>query len=145
MKFACLLLLLSVGLAHCQNTYPRAVFQNQILSNHSYVDVTRIGGGDEHSLQCQTDLSTCCSRDEGVHRGDWYFPNGRRLQFNADLSQRRYAQRVTIEQYYYYDENTLPLGIYRCDIPTIAIHDNNIRESFYVGLYPPNGRLTLSQ
>ena len=37
---------------------------------------------------------------------------------------------------------TGPTGIYRCDIPTIAVHDDNdisVRETVYVGLYPTDG------
>ena len=33
------------------------------------------------SVQCHTDLTTCCTGGQGIHRGDWYFPNGDRLQF----------------------------------------------------------------
>ena len=37
------------------------------------------------SVQCLTDLSTCCSGNEGPHRGDWYFPDGIRLPFTGEL------------------------------------------------------------
>ena len=36
----------------------------------------------------------------------------------------------------------MPSGIYRCEIPTNAVHDNNdisVRESVYVGLYATGG------
>ena len=35
-----------------------------------------------------------------------------------------------------------PSGIYRCDIPTVAVHDDNdlsVRETVYVGLYASGG------
>ena len=36
---------------------------------------------------------------------------------------------------------TGPTGIYRCDIPTNAVHhyDNSLRETVYVGLYVSGG------
>ena len=37
----------------------------------------------------------------------------------------------------------LPSGIYRCDIATNAVHDNNdisVRDSVYVGLYANGGK-----
>ena len=71
------LLMLSVCLAelHCQTTFPYVSFLGQTLANHSYVDLSAVGseydGSD--SVQCHTDLSTCCSSGQGNHRGDWYF------------------------------------------------------------------------
>ena len=32
-----------------------------------------------------------------------------------------------------------PTGIYRCDIETVAVHDNDMRETVYVGLYTSDG------
>ena len=79
------LLLLSVCLAeiHCQTSFPYVSFMGQTLANHSYVDLSTVGSGYDgsDSVQCHTDLSTCCSNAQGPHRGDWYFPNGTRLPF----------------------------------------------------------------
>ena len=50
-------------------------------------------------VQCHTDLSTCCSGTQGIHRGDWYFPNGDRLPFPGDIGdifESRVAQRVDL-------------------------------------------------
>ena len=112
----------------------------QTLSNHSYVDLTLVGnerldGG--HSVQCHTDLSTCCSATEGPHRGDWYFPNGDRLPFpdGSDILESRNYQRVDLHR----NDGTGPAGIYRCDIPTNAVNDNGLRETVYVGLYAGGG------
>ena len=72
-------LLWSLVEVHSQ-TFPYVSFKGQTLANHSYVDFSLVGyGGD--SVQCHTDLTTCCSGNQGIHRGDWYFPNGDRLQF----------------------------------------------------------------
>ena len=64
------LLLLSVCLAeiHCQTTFPYVSFLGQTLANHSYVDLSLVrdyyDGSD--SVQCRTDLLTCCSGSQGL-------------------------------------------------------------------------------
>ena len=35
-------------------------------------------------VMCHTDLTSCCNRNQGVHCGDRYFPNGVRLLFLTD-------------------------------------------------------------
>ena len=105
----------------------------QNLPDHSYVDLSTVGsasgGGD--SVQCHTDLNTCCSGSQGSYRGDWYFPDGTRLPFSGGMYESRGVslRRTTA---------TGPTGIYRCDIPTYAVHDDtdrSVRETVYVGLY----------
>ena len=96
---------------------------------------------DSDSVVCHTDLSTCCSGGQGVHRGNWYFPNGTRLPFlgsNVPIGLGRWAQIAIIRRT---GGATGPTGIYRCDIPTVAVHnsDDSLRVSVYVGLYPANG------
>ena len=113
----------------------------QNLSNNSYVNLSTVGsaGDNSDSVVCHTDLSTCCSGGQGVHRGDWYFPNGTRLQFSGDIREARGAQKVFIRHTSGTHETT---GIYRCDVPTNAVHyeeDTSVRDTVYVGLYPPDG------
>ena len=86
------------------------------------------------SVVCHTDLVTCCSGRQGIHRGDWYFPDGSVLPFRGPIYEGRAAQRVVLRR----TTATGPTGIYRCDIPTEAVHDNtdrSVRETVYVGLY----------
>ena len=88
---------------------------------------------------CITDLSTCCSASQGIHRGDWYFPDGDRLPFNGDIYENRGPQRVYLRRN---DNANSPTGIYRCDIPTNAVHhptDTSVRDTVYVGLYTSSG------
>ena len=65
-------------------TYSYVSFRGKTLANHSCLDFSLVGplktGSD--SVQCHTDLTTCCTGGQGIHRGDWYFPNGTRLQFS---------------------------------------------------------------
>ena len=126
---------------HCQQTFPYVSFMGQTLTNHSYVDLSLVGTSDSNSVQCQTDLDTCCSSTEGSHRGDWYFPNGNRLPFtrDGDIFEQRVSQRVDLRRLY---SATSPSGIYCCDIPTNAVYDNtdsSVRDPVYVGLYASGG------
>ena len=124
----------------CQQTFPYVSFMGQTLADHSYVDISQVGTGSA-AVYCHTDLSTCCRGAQGWHRGDWYFPNADRLLFPSygDIFEFRTAQRVDIRR----ENNAMePTGIYRCDIPTEAVHhptDNSLRASVYVGLYPSTG------
>ena len=99
-----------------------------------------VNGSD--SVQCHTDLDSCCSGAQGVHRGDWYFPDGDRLHFPdgaTPIFESRQAQRVYIRRINNANE---PTGIYRCDIATHDVHhdfDNSVRASVYVGLYTSTG------
>ena len=121
-------------------TVPYVSFMGTNLPNHSYVDLTLVGsagdGGD--SVQCHTDLSTCCSGAQGENRGDWYFPNGDRLRFSNgpdDIYETRDAQRVDLRR----RNNGDTSGIYRCDIETNAVNYEDGRETVYVGLYASGG------
>ena len=122
-----------------QQTFPYVTFMGQTLANHSYVDLSLVGYYYSYDrVQCHTDLGTCCRGIHGVHRGDWYFPNGDRLQFSngdGDIYEHRDTQRVDLCRS---NSAISPVGIYRCDIPTVAIHDYDdltVRDTVYVGLY----------
>ena len=144
-----LILLCVVVKVHSQSqTYPFVRFGNTgpALSNHSYMDLTTVGniydGSD--SVQCVTDLETCCHQDQGNDRGDWYFPNGTILKFIAfgdDIAERRGAQRVALRR----KNNGVVNGIYQCTVEINAVHSNNFsdettREVVYVGLYASGGK-----
>ena len=137
----------SVGDVYSQ-TFPYVSFMGQTLANHSYVDLSQVGrpelGGD--SVQCITDLATCCSADDGPHRGDWYFPDGTRPPFSrdGDTYEQREARRVDLRRNR--DANSPTIGIYRCDIPTIVVYDAtdiSVRDTVYVGLYTASGGMLL--
>ena len=109
-----LLCLLSALVEVHSQAVPYVSFMGNYLPNHSYVDLTlvrdAVDGSD--SVQCHTDLVTCCRRAQGDDRGDWYFPNGDRLQFwngPGDIYEQREAQRVDLRR----RNNGDTLGIYR--------------------------------
>ena len=118
------------------------------LPNHAFVNLSLVGNGSD-SVQCHTDLSTCCSGNatsgQGVDRGDWYFPSGDRLNFSrgsGDIFESRMAQRVDLRRR---NNANMPSGIYRCTVETNAVHsvDNTDRETVYAGIYATGGKLTL--
>ena len=126
-------------------TYPYVSFKGQTLAKYSYVDLSLVGSDDTSSVQCITDLSTCCTGEQGAHRGDWYFPNGTRLPFtdSSAIYENRLAQRVDLRRKK--NQNYTP-GMYHCNISTIAVHkdadaddDTSVGEIVYVGLYHSGG------
>ena len=127
---------------HSHPFSPYVSFMGANLLNHSYVDLTAVGN-ENSKVQCHTDLISCCNRTQGINRGDWYFPNGSRLQFNGDrgdIFEQRVAERVDLRRRNDGDTS----GIYRCDIETNHNHihnasDNTTRETVYVGLYASGG------
>ena len=142
-----LLFLLSLVEIHCQ-TFPYVSFKNQTLADHSYVDLSTVGyiSDGSNSVQCHTDLNTCCSIAQGIHRGDWYFPDGSVLPFfdayrnMTPFGEGRTARRVEIRR----ANSNAQTGIYRCDIATnaVSVHNNtdiSVRETVYVGLYFTGG------
>ena len=145
MGSAVLVLSLFWSLVHCQQTFPNVSFMGQNLPDHSYVDLSTVGSASDNSdsVVCHTDLETCCSGAQGIHRGDWYFPDGTRVPIPIphevlDISESRGAQSVVI----HHTSATRPTGIYRCDIPTYAVHDDtdiSVRDTVYVGLYVGRG------
>ena len=124
-------------------TVPYISFMGNTLSNHSYVDLSQVGstrdGSDSDTVQCHTDLDTCCRGDWGIHRGDWFAPGSdTRLPFFSevgDIYEDRQGQVIHIRRR---NNPTGPSGIYRCVIATIAVHDDSdqsVGETVYVGLY----------
>ena len=141
MRILIYLVLLLLVEVHSQDTYPYVSFVGYTLANHSYWDLSLVARPDVDnggSLECYTDLGTCCSGGQGIHRGDWYFPDGTRLQFAGSIFENRGAQVVDLRRnsdFFDFENST---GIYRCDIPTNAVHDVtniSVRASIYMGLY----------
>ena len=120
------------------HTAPFVSFMSRTLANHSYVDISQVwSDASSDTVQCYTDLSTCCSGAQGPHQGDWYFPEGNRLPLPdihilPPIYESRQAQTVHLHR----NSGIGPTGIYRCDIETIAgVSGNGMRETVYVGLY----------
>ena len=138
-----LCLLWSLVEIHSLTEYPCVSFMGETLPNHGYVDLSLVGSDYSSSVHCNTDLETCCNRDHGDHRGNWIYPaNESELPLRregTDVYQYRSGQRVDLRQR---NNTDMPSGIYRCDIPTNAVHDDSdlsVKESVYVGLYASGG------
>ena len=124
-------------------TVPYVTFLGNLLSDHSYVDLSQVGsdytGSDSDTVQCHTDLDTCCRSENGIHRGDWFAPGSdTRLPWRSepgDIYEDRQERVVHIRRR---NNPTGPSGIYRCVIATNAVHsdsDQSVGETVYVGLY----------
>ena len=130
-------------------TAPYVSFMGQTLANHSYVDLSLVGEGSSgsDSVQCHTDLSTCCSGAQGQNRGDWYSPGStNRLPFSGevgDIFEHRTDKRVDLRRR---NSATSPVGIYCCGIQTVAVQDfpdTSVRATVCVGLYTGSGGKTM--
>ena len=139
-----LCLLWSLVEVHSETESPYVSFMGETLPNHAYVNLNLVGNDISDGIQCHTDISSCCSQEWGQFDGDW-IPPGReyKLPFannaSADIYEFRGYQRVDMRRR---NNADMPSGIYRCDIPTNAVHDDNdnsVRESAYVGLYASGG------
>ena len=139
-----LTLLWSLAEVHSQTEFPYVSFRGETLPNHGYVVIDDVGRPDEHGgagegVQCHTDLATCCSGAQGMHRGDWYFPNGARLPFTAgDINTFEARTESRVELRHNRGTELPPEGIYRCNIATIAVHDDDdesVGEAVYIGVY----------
>ena len=137
-----LLCLLSTLVEVHSQTVPYVSFMGTNLPNHSYVNLTLVGNAldGSDSVQCHTDLLTCCNQTFGADRGDWYFPEGKRLPFNGDVDiyEFRTAQQVDLRRRKDDDRS----GIYRCTVETNAAHNESGRETVYAGLYASGGGCT---
>ena len=138
------LLLWSLVEVHSQTEFPYVSLMGETLLNHSYVQHTREGRPDDpnysHDIVCHTDLTTYCSRNEGSHRGDWYFPDGTRLPLSGliPIVQHHSTQQVALHRLKVFFSSPFTSGIYRCDIPTND-SDIAVKETVYVGVYATGG------
>ena len=129
---------------YCQTQeYPYVSFNGMVLANHSYVNLLLVNETRSGSVHCHTDLSTCCRSTIGVHRGDWFFPNGSVLlgiSSGDDIYELRGPQRVDLQS----RNNGSASGMYHCSIATVDNHNNDDtdRGYVYVGLYDSGGQYT---
>ena len=140
------ILLWSLVEVHSQ-TAPYISFMGETLPNHAYANLSLVGDDDSgsDSVQCHTDLFTCCTPLQGQNTGDWYHPDMTivSLELSDEIYVVHRVERVDLHQK---GGNSMS-GIYRCDIETIEIHsddpfDTTTRATVYVGLYTSGGTCT---
>ena len=137
-------LLWSLVEVHSQ-TAPYISFMGETLPNHAYVDLSLVGNDDSgsDSVQCHTDLYTCCTPLQGQDTGDWYHPDMSIVSHSNEPSAMymvHRAEQVDLRRRSVSSTN----GIYRCDIETIEAQsddplDTLTRVPVYVGLYRSGG------
>ena len=143
----CVLLCLLWSLVEVQSqTVPYVTFLGNTLPNHSYVNFDEVGdvrtGDNNNTVQCHTDLSTCCRVEQASPRGDWFFPNDTRLSIFSEPGDIKESLQLRVVHIRRLNNAIGPSGIYRCFIGTIANHDNSdpsVGEAVYVGLYHNGG------
>ena len=118
--------------------YPYVSFLGEILLNHSYVDLGQVGNAMDgsNSLQCHTDLFSCCNYNQGGNRGDWMSPNGTtQLPFTGAIHEQRKAQKVDLRRI---GNAGVTSGMYRCVIETNDVNRKTnsgdyFKEIVYIG------------
>ena len=130
-------LLLAIPAVVRPQPFPYISIGGVILPNDAFVELSDVESTVDDSLQCHTDLPSCCSGGQGIHRGDWYFPNGTRLYFYGGISQSRGAQQVSLRRMN--SVSDVESGIFRCDISVHSDVDISTRDSVYVGIYSTGG------
>ena len=129
-----------------QIEYPHVSFQGKIISNHSYVNLSQVGqeqfGSRNNTIQCHTNLVTCC-RNNQPHHGDWFAPGSfTRLPFFNESDDMFQAREVEVVHLHRRNNPNGPSGIYRCVIATNTAYedsDGSVGETVYVGLYASGG------
>ena len=105
-------------------------------------DPTNANGRHDQTIVCVTDLVDCCDALNTVH-GDWYYPDGRRVEFNpmsgATFRANRGSNEVINGRQFYgsvrlYRRYAYPpeRGRFRCELPSAA--DPNVNQTFYANI-----------
>ena len=119
---------------HSQN-FPYIRYRGVILRNNSYINIGNLGTND--SIECVTDLDTCCSKSQGVAMRAWFLPNGTMLSQHRVQEIGAYkivgkAQSLSLKLTNLTARDNPDLsGVYECSIDTTS----RPWESVYVGLY----------
>ncbi len=125
------------------------------LDNHTVIDPNSIGDRESYpqGLFCFTNLEACCNKatSNGIALGGWYSSNGELTnRIDAQTASalfylRREAGSVQLartdpESQYELNSSNFTGGLFRCEIPD----DDNVTQTFYVGLYAPGTGDTLN-
>ena len=101
---------------------------DDIISNHGYVEISGIGYNDDSALLCHTNFPP---PPPSTHSGgDWHAPDGTRV-FLTDVPGVTISRGFTVVRLKRRTSGTPPEGIYRCTIDDAALTPQMV----YVGLY----------
>ena len=109
------------------------------LPNNSLVDFDVIpnlsgdgGATDVNALNCRTDLEACCNmggQNLPAPVGEWYYPNGTALPFDAGGATFRRNRGLMIVRLWRRDTPT-ERGRFRCELPNAQ----NVNQTVYVNI-----------
>ena len=98
----------------------------------------------DEALKCVTDLRNCCGRESGtiqtVH-GDWYFPNGNRVEFGGSAAafqaNRGQNEKIDGQTVYgsvrlYHRYSPPERGRFRCELPSMA--NPSVNQTLYANI-----------
>lgn len=115
-------------------------FKGEAIRNNGYVNLGQVGNErrGRNSLQCHTNLDTCCRNSSSSVGGSWFSPGDNIVQETGAVYAVNGDQRVDLRRSG--SQGNPQSGIYRCEIDT-ATEDSNVarREIVYVGLYSNGG------
>ena len=103
------------------------------MKNNSLVTASGIGEGEE-ALFCSTDRELCCNNSND---GSWYLPSGsvvtQRLVTQVFYMTWSY-QTVGLNRVHESSSNSLPVGIYHCEM----MDETSTTNHLFVGIYSKN-------
>ena len=93
------------------------------------IAITEIGEDDSAAVMCRTDLTTCCTKDQGEkQQGHWLYPNGNEVgNRNSDDDIFRSRGNMTV-RLHRMDNIIAPIetGQYCCVVATMANSNTRI-------------------
>ena len=98
------------------------MLKGEIIANNSYVAADQIGSNEDDAFNCLTDKKSCCRSSDGTRAGEWYFPNGTKVDIQGP---RKDMQNIS---YFYRNrgpsvvrlisvENPSERGQFFCEVP----------------------------
>ena len=99
---------------------------------------TNANGLHDQALLCVTDLVDCCDAPRTV-RGEWYYPDGRRVEFDATFRRNRGPNELSNGQQFYGSVRLFrrwsrpsERGQFHCELPSAA--DPNVTQTLYANI-----------
>ena len=95
----------------------------------------------DQALLCVTDLEDCCESPKTVH-GDWYYPDGSRVEFNTatriTFRRNRGPNEIRNDRHFYGSVRLFrrfsrpPGGRFRCELPSAT--NPSINQTLYANI-----------
>ena len=103
--------------------------RGQSIANNSYVNINDIGEY-EDALLCHSDKPGCCSGPPN-RAGEWYYPNGTRVETMGRSDDEFYRDRGTqVVRLNHRPGSFTERGLFRCEVPDAS----NINQRIYMNI-----------